>query len=166
MGRTGALFASELYGVEPDIMTIAKGLASGLPIGAILATEEVAAAFKPGDHGSTFGGGPVPCAAALATLKVMEDEGLAGNAARVGEYFKEALSRLAQKNSLITEVRGTGLMLALQLAEGRAAEIAQSALERGFVINNIGAEILRFLPPLLVTTGEVDSLVEVLEEIL
>ncbi len=166
MGRTGALFASELYGVEPDIMTIAKGLASGLPIGAILATDKVADAFKPGDHGSTFGGGPVPCAAALATLKVLETEDLAGNAARVGEYFKEALSRLAQGKSLITEVRGTGLMLALQLSEGRAADIAQSALERGFVINNIGADILRFLPPLLVTTDEVDSLLEVLEEIL
>ena len=108
----------------------------------------------------------MPCAAALATLKVLETEDLAGNAARVGEYFKEALSRLAQGKSLITEVRGTGLMLALQLSEGRAADIAQSALERGFVINNIGADILRFLPPLLVTTDEVDSLLEVLEEIL
>jgi acetylornithine/N-succinyldiaminopimelate aminotransferase len=166
MGRTGALFACEHYGIEPDIMTVSKGLGSGLPIGAILAKERVAAAFQPGDHGTTFGGGPVPCAAALATLDVLEKEGLIANAAEVGGYFKNALEDIQQASDLVVEVRGTGLMLALQLNQDVAPAIAQSALERGFVINHIGPNILRFLPPLLVTTGEVDQLLQVLKELL
>jgi acetylornithine/N-succinyldiaminopimelate aminotransferase len=166
MGRTGSLFAHQLYGVEPDIMTLAKGLASGLPIGAILAREEVASSFKPGDHGSTFGGGPVPCAAALATLRVLEEEGLVDNAARTGDYFAAGLRELAARGKAVVEVRGRGLMLALQLAEERAEEAAQAALERGLVINNIGRGVLRFLPPLPIGTAEVDRLLETLEDIL
>lgn len=166
MGRTGALFACEHYGVDPDIMTVSKGLGSGLPIGTILATEEVAAAFKPGDHGTTFGGGPVPCAAALATFEILEKEGLIANAAGVGAYFKEQLTRIQQTNAEVTEVRGMGLMLAIELAGECAPDITQAALERGFVINHIGTGTLRFLPPLAVTTAEVDTLLEVLRELL
>jgi acetylornithine/N-succinyldiaminopimelate aminotransferase len=166
MGRTGALYACEHYGVEPDVMTVSKGLGSGLPIGAILATGEVAAALKPGDHGTTFGGGPVPCAAALATFGVLDAEGLIANAAEVGAYFKGKLEQLAASGAGITEVRGMGLMLAVELDCEDALGITQAALERGFVINHIGASVLRFLPPLAVTTGEVDALLGVLEEIM
>jgi acetylornithine aminotransferase/acetylornithine/N-succinyldiaminopimelate aminotransferase len=166
MGRTGTLFAYEQYGVEPDIMTLAKGLASGLPIGAILAREEVASAFGPGDHGSTFGGGPVACAAALATLDVLFQDNLIENASRVGAYFREKLEQLTGSDTGIAEVRGMGLMLALELREGRAEEIAQIMLERGLVINHIGEKILRFLPPLSISTREVDILIKGLTETL
>jgi len=166
MGRTGSLFAFQQYGVEPDIMTVAKGLASGLPIGAVLAREEVAASFKPGDHGSTFGGGPVPCAAALATLKVLEEEGLVENAASTGAYLQDGLQEMASRKKVVAEVRGRGLMLAVQLEGEMAEEAAASALERGLVINNIGKDVLRFLPPLLAGPAEVDALLEALEDIL
>ncbi len=166
MGRTGSLFAFQLYGTEPDIMTVAKGLASGLPIGALLAKEEVASSFGPGDHGSTFGGGPVPCAAALATLEVLEEEGLVENAARTGARLLEGLRELASRKDVIAEVRGLGLMLALQLKEEVAEDAAAAALDRGLVINNIGRDVLRFLPPLLVGPFEVDALLEGLEAIL
>lgn len=166
MGRTGALYACEHYGVAPDVMTVSKGLGSGLPIGAVLATEEAASAFKPGDHGTTFGGGPVPCAAALATFEVLDSEGLVANAGEVGAYFKGKLESLAASGAGIAEVRGMGLMLAVELERESAPAVAQAALERGFVINQIGGTVLRFLPPLAVTAGEVDALLEVLGELL
>ncbi len=166
MGRTGTLFAHERYGVSPDIMTVAKGLASGLPIGALLVTREVAEGFGPGDHGTTFGGNPVVCAAALATLAVLEGEGLVENAATVGGHFMRGLKALAARSALVKEVRGMGLMLALELAEERAEEITLACLDRGFLVNKIGGNILRFLPPLVVTAGEVDGLLDILDELL
>ncbi|MDY6794184.1 MAG: acetylornithine transaminase [Actinomycetota bacterium] len=166
MGRTGALFAYEHYGVTPDIMTVAKGLAGGLPIGAVLSTGEVSAGFTPGDHGSTFGGNPVVCSAALATLFVLRDEKLVENAAQVGRYFRDKLLEMQRKDTGIREVRGMGIMLAVELEEEKAREINWSCLERGYVINSIGSNILRFLPPLSVSTREVDGLVGVLEELL
>jgi acetylornithine/N-succinyldiaminopimelate aminotransferase len=166
MGRTGALFAHEHYGITPDIMTVAKGLASGLPIGALLATNEVARGFAPGDHGSTFGGNPVVCSAALATLMVLKEEQLIENAAQIGEYFHNKLKTLQDKTGAIAEVRGMGLMLAIELKEENAKEVVGSCLEKGYVVNNIGVNILRFLPPLSISTREVDNLVDVLEEIL
>lgn len=166
MGRTGALFAHEHYGITPDVMVVAKGLAGGLPIGAVLSTEEVARGFQPGDHGSTFGGNPVACAAAMATLTVLGEEQLVENAARVGAYFKEKLSRLAERTGKIAEVRGMGLMLGVELKEDRAAALSEACLGRGLVINNIGDRVLRFLPPLGISTREVDRLVDVLEELL
>lgn len=166
MGRTGTLFAHERYGVSPDIMTVAKGLASGLPIGALLVTREVAEGFGPGDHGTTFGGNPVVCAAALATLAVLEGEGLVENAATVGGHFMRGLKALAARSALVKEVRGMGLMLALELAEERAEEITLACLDRGFLVNKIGGNILRFLPPLVVTAEEVDGLLDILDELL
>ncbi len=166
MGRTGALFAHEHYGVTPDVMTVAKGLAGGLPIGAVLASAETARGFVPGDHGSTFGGNPVVCAAALAVLMVLRDENLIDNAARVGGYFKDGLLSLQQSTGAIKEVRGMGLMLAAELEEGKAKDVVLSCLERGYVVNNIGENILRFLPPLSISTREVDGLLEVLGELL
>ncbi|MBC7229503.1 MAG: acetylornithine transaminase [Actinobacteria bacterium] len=162
MGRTGALFAYEHYGIVPDMMTLAKGLAGGLPIGALLTTSEIAEGFKPGDHGSTFGGNPVVCAAALAVMTVLREEQLVENAARVGAYFRQELERLAGKTGAFSEVRGMGLMLAAELKEPVAREVVLHCLEAGYVVNNIGDSILRFLPPLSVSTREVDGLVEAL----
>lgn len=166
MGRTGSLFAHEQFGVVPDMMVVAKGLAGGLPIGALLATEEVAKGFSPGDHGSTFGGNPVVCAAALAVLTVLQEEQLVENAARVGEYFLARLRDLKDKSERVTEARGLGLMLALELKGEEAGRLALSCLKRGYVVNNIGEKILRFLPPLSISTREVDGLMEVLFELL
>lgn len=166
MGRTGVLFAHEHYGITPDIMTVAKGLAGGLPIGGLLATEDVAKGFVPGDHGATFGGNPVVCCAALAAMTVLIEEQLVENAAQVGGYFWEKLEALSDRTGKIAEVRGMGLMLAAQLEEEKAGEIALSCLQRGYVVNNIGLNILRFLPPLSISTREVDGLIEVLEELL
>ncbi len=166
MGRTGALFAHEHYGIAPDVMTVAKGLAGGLPIGAVLATAEAARGLAPGDHGSTFGGNPVVCAAALAVLTVLREEQLIENAAMVGSYFKQGLEELQQSTGAIKEVRGMGLMLAVELVESRAKEIVLSCLEQGYVVNNIGENILRFLPPLSISTREVDGLLRTLAEML
>ncbi|RJP27446.1 MAG: acetylornithine transaminase [Actinobacteria bacterium] len=162
MGRTGALFAHEHYAVTPDVMTVAKGLAGGLPIGALLASADAAQGFAPGDHGSTFGGNPVVCAAALAVMTILQEEQLVENASRVGAYFMHSLLELQRSSAAISEVRGMGLMLAAELKESVAKETMLSCLERGYVINNIGDNILRFLPPLSISTREVDGLIEVL----
>jgi acetylornithine/succinyldiaminopimelate/putrescine aminotransferase len=166
INRTGRMFGWEHSGVKPGVMTLAKSLANGLPIGAVVAREEVADAFKRGDHGSTFGGGPVACAAALATLDAHEREGLAANATRVGGYFKAALNQLAADTGAITDVRGEGLMLGITLEEARAQDLAAAALQRGMVVNAVGTHILRFLPPLTCGTAEVDALLAVLHAIL
>lgn len=166
MGRTGSLFAHEQFGVVPDMMVVAKGLAGGLPIGALLATEEVARGFSPGDHGSTFGGNPVVCAAALAVLTVLQEEQLVENAARVGNYFMSRLRELQAREGCVAEVRGLGLMIALELEGKDASQVALSCLEKGYVVNNIGDRILRFLPPLSISTREVDGLLTVLAELL
>lgn len=157
-GRTGAMFAFEHYGVVPDVLTMAKALANGLPIGACVARPEVADAFKPGEHGSTFGGGPVVCRAALATLDRMEAGKLAGRAAKVGEAFKARLAGLAERLSSITEVRGRGLMLGVELSVPEARFVVLDALEAGFVIGSVGDSTLRFLPPLIVSQVEIDEL--------
>ncbi len=166
MGRTGALFAHQHYGITPDIMSTAKGLANGLPIGAVLATDQVSSAFGPGDHGTTFGGGPVPCAAALATMEVLTKGGLIHNAASAGESLRQRLRELQARLPVVTEVRGLGLMLAIQLEAPVAERVALDCLERGLVINDIGLHILRFLPPLLIRLEQIDELITVLEELL
>ncbi len=163
IGRTGTMFAYEQYGIEPDIITMAKSLANGLPIGALVARREVADAFRPGDHGSTFGGGPVVCAAALATLDTIEKEMLVDKAATTGAYFRSKLEELAESKEDIIEVRGRGLMLALQLKSESAKEIMNRALAEGLVINAIGTSILRFLPPLVIEEKQIDALVEFLD---
>lgn len=166
--RTGAAFAHQLpeYRCDPDIVTCAKALANGLPIGAIVAKTGVADTFVPGDHGSTFAGGPVMCAAGLATMGALVGEDLGGNAERMGAYFKMQLNGIAADTSRIDEVRGTGLMLAVQLNEDRAQEIAATALAEGFVLNAVGSHILRFLPPLVCGMPEIDTLLAFLHAIL
>ncbi|MRR11165.1 aminotransferase class III-fold pyridoxal phosphate-dependent enzyme, partial [bacterium] len=160
--RTGPVFAHQAYGVRPDIMTLAKSLANGLPVGAIVAIDDVAASFVPGDHGSTFAGGPVVCAAARASLAALASEGLGANAIAVGAYLKDGLEALARDTGLVTTVRGVGLMAAIDLGEPVAARIVSSALESGIILNNTTADTIRFLPPLVCTTIEIDALLEFL----
>ncbi len=165
IGRTGRLFAYENFGIEPDIMTLAKALGNGLPIGAMLAKEEIAKAFVPGCHGSTYGGNPIACAAALAVAEVMEDGKILENCRERGRYFKKKLEWLKTRHKCIEEVRGRGLMLAVKLSmEG--ADIVKKALEKGFLIECIQTNVLRFVPPLIIVEKEIDSLVQVLDNIL
>lgn len=166
VGRTGKMFAYQHFGIEPDILTLAKGLASGFPIGVLIAKEEIAEAFKPGDHGSTFGGGPVVCAAANATLAVVLEESLVEKCSDTGEYLKKQLEELESKMEIVKEVRGLGLMLGIELRKDVAKEAVLKALKEGVIFNNIGTRIIRFLPPLCVTQDEVDKAVGVLENVL
>ena len=162
--RTGKPFGFQNYDVVPDIVSIAKGVASGFPCGMCAARGEVAAAFKPGDHGSTFGGSNLAVAAAEATLSEIQKENLAANAIEVGAYLREQLSALPQ----VTEVRGMGLMLAADLAEdGKGApDVVLDGLSAGLLLNATGAHTLRFLPPLVCSRADVDALIEKLGGIL
>jgi acetylornithine aminotransferase len=164
--RTGPAFAHQAFGLTPDVVTLAKAMANGFPIGALAAREEVATAFTPGDHGSTFGGGPVVCAAGRATLKALVDEGLGDNALESGAYLRAALTALAEKTGLLGEVRGAGLMVGCNLAAPIAADIVERLLARGLVVNHIGTDILRFLPPLVCGTTEIDTLCATLADML
>lgn len=167
--RTGPAFAHQAFGLKPDVVTLAKAMANGLPIGALVATEEVASAFKPGDHGSTFGGGPVVCAAGRATIAGLVAEELGANSVSSGEYLRARLADLGRETGTIADVRGRGLMCGVTLASPVAAEIAAALLDRGLVVNHIGADILRFLPPLVCGKPEIDTLIHgvssVLEEV-
>jgi len=162
LGRTGRWFACEHYGVRPDVMTLAKGLGGGVPIGALLAGDAVAAAFQPGDHGSTFGGNPMASAAALAVLDTIERDGLVARAAEVGAYFVGQLRELAKRSPAITDVRGLGLMVAADLNID-AAQVVGACRDRGLLLNAVQPTTLRFAPPLIVTTSEVDRAVEILD---
>lgn len=164
--RTGTAFAWQGYGVRPDVMALAKSLANGLPAGAVMATGSAAAVFGPGDHGSTFGGGPVIAAAALATLRALEDERLGENAVATGQTLRATLARVAEATGAIAEVRGRGLMLAAELTSARAQEVAATCLEQGLVINAIGERILRFLPPLVCSESQTAILGDTLQTIL
>ena len=165
MGRTGKLFAHEHYGVTPDIMTLAKAMANGLPIGAMLATEKVAAAFGFGAHATTFGGTPLVSSAAIETLKIMDEEKLPGRAEEVGAYFTDALVRLKQKHTCIAQVRGKGLLLGIQLNEP-ADGLVPVLMEKGFLVNCVQGDTLRFTPPLIIDKKEIDELVHCLDEVL
>ncbi|MBI5556649.1 MAG: aspartate aminotransferase family protein [Deltaproteobacteria bacterium] len=169
MGRTGTLFAYEQCGVEPDIMTLAKALGNGMPIGAMLAREEVAGAFAPGDHASTFGGNPVACAAALAVMKIMLAEGFLSSVEKKGQYLAGQLRGVAGKfPELASGVRGMGLIQGLVLTERGAAQggdMVKRLLGKGVLANFAGGVALRFIPPLIVSEGEIDTMVRCLEEV-
>ena len=163
LGRTGRWFAFQRYGVRADVVTVAKSLGNGVPIGACWARDEVADAFKPGDHGSTFGGQPLAVSAALATLRVMEQIDAPAQAEAKGAYLRERLGELAD----VREVRGLGLLLAAELAEGIPAQpVAAAALEAGLVVNAVTPAALRFAPSLLVTKDEIDEAVAILAGVL
>ena len=165
LGRTGKMFAYQHYGIEPDIMTLAKPLAGGLPIGATLAKEEVASLFKPGDHASTFGGNPLVSSAALAFLKVMEKENLVKKAEERGEYFGKRLGELKAKHSFIREIRGKGLMRGMEL-EFEGKEVVEKCRYQGLLINCTAKKVLRFLPPLTVKEEEIDQAMDLLQGVL
>ncbi len=167
MGRTGRLFAHEHAGIAPDIMATAKGLGGGVPIGAMLSTEKVAAAFQPGSHASTFGGNPLVCAAGVATLDVVLEDGFVlDQCRRMGAYFLERLELVrTQFPELVRGVRGRGLMIGLELAvEGDA--VVRACFEKGFLINCTAGNVLRFIPPLIVQRKDIDNLTDALREIL
>jgi len=161
----GTLFAYEQYGIEPDIMTLAKGLASGIPIGAILAKDK-ASVFTPGEHGSTFGGNPVACAAGYATLKFIIDNDVAGKVKRVGQYLASGLEKLKQKFQFITDVRGRGLLLAMEFSSDIAHSAVMACLDRGLLVNQLKPNALRFMPPLIIGNEEVDEGLGILDEVL
>ncbi len=163
LGRTGNFLGHQLYGVEPDIFTLAKALGNGFPIGAMLAKDEVAAAFKPGDHASTFGGNPLACAAALAAMQTMLHDNVIENAAEMGEYFKQKLTVLAEKHSMIKDIRGAGLMIGVEI-DGEGSEIVNKCREKGLLINCAGSSVLRFLPPLIVQRADIDAAVDILDQ--
>lgn len=165
MGRTGTLFAYEQAGVSPDIMTLAKALANGLPMGAMLAREAVAAAFGPGAHASTFGGTPIVSAAALETCRVMEADGVLGHCRRVSDHFRSRLEWLKGRHAVIEEVRGRGLLLGIRLGTD-GERIVLKCMERGFLINCVQGKILRFVPPLVIREEEIDALIACLDEVL
>jgi acetylornithine/N-succinyldiaminopimelate aminotransferase len=165
LGRTGRYFAYQHYGIQPDVVTIAKPLAAGLPLGAILTTNKVAGCIHPGMHGTTFGGGPLACAVAIEFLKQMER--LLGHVRQMGTYFRGELSALAQKHNSVAEVRGLGLMLALDLkSAGLAKVIVRRLLESGFIINRTHETVLRFLPPYIIERKHVDEVIRALDHAL
>lgn len=164
-GRCGKLFAHELSGIKADIMTVAKGIGGGVPMAAFLATEEVSSGFVPGDHGTTFGGGPLVCAAANATLDEILDKDLIRNSVEMGEYFRLKLNELKENHEIITDVRGHGLMIGLELSIP-GAEYVDKMREKGFLINCTDGNVLRFVPPLIVTKEEIDKVVKALDEAL
>ena len=165
MGRTGRFFGFENYGIQPDIVTMAKGLAGGVPIGAVLARGEAAEAFRPGDHGSTFGGNPLACAAASAVLGVVKTEDFLRDVREKGARLKDGLAPL-KKHTFVRDIRGTGLMVGLELApELPGAQVVGKMASAGFLLNCAGRNTLRFVPPLVISEAEIDDMCATLAEI-
>jgi acetylornithine aminotransferase len=164
MGRTGKLFAYEHFDIVPDIMTLAKALAGGAPIGTMLATDRYAAAFVPGTHGSTFGGNPLVCAAAIATLRVILEDGILNRCEELGEYLEGELELLQHKYPFVKEVRGIGLMIGMAL-DIPAGDIVRKGHERGVLLNVTHDTVLRFVPPLTVTKQEINQMIAILDGI-
>jgi acetylornithine aminotransferase len=163
-GRTGKLFAYQHDDVAPDIMTLAKAMAGGAPIGAMVATERAAAAFTPGSHGSTFGGNPLVTAAGLACMDTLLHDGVLENCVEMGTYLRRGLEQLSERYSFCGEVRGRGLILGLQL-DIEGAPMVKEALDRGLLINCTAGKVLRFVPPLIVNKGEIDHALEILDQV-
>jgi predicted acetylornithine/succinylornithine family transaminase len=164
MGRTGTLFGYEHFAVKPDIMTLAKALGGGLPLGAMLAREEIAASFGPGSHASTFGGNPVACSAGLIVMRTLLD-GALDNCRQMGKYFFRGLEDLQKRFSFIREVRGKGLMIGMEL-EIEGSKIADSCMQEGLLLNCTAYKVLRFVPPLTIKKNEIDRGLDILEKVL
>ena len=166
LGRTGKWFAYQHYGITPDVVTIAKPIAGGLPMGAMLCTNEVALAFTPGMHGTTFGGGPLACAVASAVIDTIQEEHLLEHVRSVGAYFQERLRELATRTPHVVEVRGMGLMLGVELSSAEVAkDVALAMLERRILLNRTSETVLRFLPPFILERQHVDTAVAALDEV-
>jgi len=165
IGRLGTLFGYQLYGVEPDIMTLAKGLGGGIPIGAVL-SKESASVFVPGDHNATFGGNPVTSAAAYATLKYVIENDIPGNVRRVGQYLMEKFEGLKDKYSFITDVRGRGLLVAMEFNSDIAQDVLMECLKKGLLVNRLKPDAIRMLPPLIIDNTDVDTAIRILDDVL
>jgi predicted acetylornithine/succinylornithine family transaminase len=165
IGRTGTLFAYQQYSVEPDIMTLAKGLAGGFPIGAILAKGR-ASVFAAGDHGSTFGGNPLACATGYAVLKTIIDNDISLNAKVTGQYLTQKLNELKQKYNFIKEARGRGLLQAIEFDSKIASQVVMACLENGLLLNKVGDTIIRFMPPLIIGRDDIDKALDILDAVL
>lgn len=165
MGRCGTLFAHELYGVTPDIMTLAKALGNGLPIGAMLATQDAATGFDFGSHATTFGGTPLATAAALAVVNIISDDAFLAEVRKKGQYFKGQLETLVTKHARAIQVRGKGLMLGLEVDRDAGFFVAE-LMKKGFIINGIQDKVLRFVPPLMITNQDIDRLINTLDSLL
>ena len=169
IGRSGKFFAYEKYGVKPDIVTLAKGLAGGVPIGAFMCTEKIAQALHPGDHGTTFGGNPLACAAANVVLDTIPDEKFLAHVEEIGAYFKSKLVELQKKYpDQISEIRGEGLILGAQLSNPKKSgvEIVNECMKRGAIINCTAGTVLRFIPPLIIERSHVDEVINILDAVL
>ena len=164
MGRTGKLFAYEHDGVEPDMLTLAKSLAGGVPIGALIIKKGIADSFKPGDHASTFGGNPLATAAGVAALTAILEEGMLENCQKMGDYFLSQIEEIRGKFPFVKEVRGKGLILGMELKID-GSSIVNEMLKKKILINCTMGNVLRFLPPLIVTKEEIDRVVKTLEEV-
>jgi acetylornithine/N-succinyldiaminopimelate aminotransferase len=164
IGRTGRWFAYQREGIAPDVITVAKGLAGGIPIGACIGIGAAATLLAKGEHGSTFGGNPLACAAALAVLDTIERDGLVDSAAKVGEYLAAAIEALA--NPLVTGIRGSGLLIGITLAQPVAARATAAALDAGYIVNDVAPDVIRLAPPLILTTAQVDEFAVALPAIL
>jgi acetylornithine/N-succinyldiaminopimelate aminotransferase len=165
LGRLGSLWGYEQFNIEPDIMTLAKGLANGIPIGAFLAKEK-ASVFVVGEHGSTFGGNPFACAVGCATVKFIIEKNIPDNARTVGKYFLNGLDKLKERFPVITDVRGRGLLLAVEFNKDIAKTVLMSCLDKGLLVNNVKPNSLRFMPPLIITKEDVDKALGILDSVL
>ncbi len=163
IGRIGSLFGYQYFGVEPDIMTLAKGLGGGVPIGAMLA-KETAAVFTPGEHGSTFGGNPLVCATCLAVLQFIIKNNIPNKVKELGIYFKSALMKFKEDYNCIADVRGEGLLLAVEFTSDIAGQVLTSCLDRGLLVNQVKPNTLRLFPPLIVTRLDIDKALAILKE--
>ena len=164
-GRTGEMFASQKYKVTPDITTLAKAIAGGFPMGAILASEEVGNAFEPGDHAATFGGGPLACAAGLASIETIKEEGLVVKSRENGTYFKNELKELFQEHGRVEDVRGVGLMLGIEM-DMPCAQLVDAMRHQGVLVNCTAEKVLRFVPPLVITREQIDNVTNHLDEVI
>jgi acetylornithine/succinyldiaminopimelate/putrescine aminotransferase len=165
LGRTGRFFAFTKFGLQPDIVVVSKPLAAGLPLAAILAREEVAQAFSPGMHGTTFGGGPLQCRVALKVLEILERPGFLAHVAGVGEYFRQELRKLQSELPVIEQVRGDGLIVGAEL-QTSGKSVVQQALQAGLLLNCTQDKVLRFLPPLIIEKRHVDEAIGILKPVL
>lgn len=166
MGRTGSMFAWQSYGIKPDIMSMAKAIGSGIPVGAFAMTEEIAKySLEPGDHGTTYGGNPLACAAVSKTIEIFEKMDLVAHVQEVGSYLTEKLEELKAEFDCVTAVKGTGLMQGIQVTKP-LSEITNPALEKGLLIIGAGADVIRFVPPLIIEKEQVDEMIDILRSVL
>jgi acetylornithine/N-succinyldiaminopimelate aminotransferase len=165
LGRTGRYFAFEHYGIKPDVLTLAKSLAAGYPLGAMLGSARVAESLKPGDHGTTFGGGPLACRLALEVLSVIEQEALVARVATLGDYLMQGLKGLASRHRSMGEIRGMGLMIGVEMGTA-AKEAVNRLLKKGFITNAAHETVLRLLPPFIISEQNIDEFLAALDGVL